>query len=68
MRCPKCGVEAAMMRTRTVAVGDQSPDTQTEIWTVMVYQCRNPGCPQHRKDVGETRHRVYPEENPSSTP
>lgn len=63
MKCPKCGVEAAIMKTRMEADGDKSPDTQTEVWAVQVHQCRNPTCGDYEKDVGETRHRVFPEEN-----
>lgn len=62
MKCSKCAVEAAIMKTRMETTGDQSPDTQTEVWAVMEYQCRNPACGAYGKPVGETRHRVYPEE------
>lgn len=68
MKCPKCGVEAAIMGTKTKATGDQSPKTQTEVWTVLVYQCRNPGCNEFGKEVGESQHKIYPEEIPLSTP
>ena len=61
MQCPKCGVEAAIMNTRTEITGDQSPETQTRVWSVLMYQCRNPACKAFRTDVGETRHLVFPE-------
>jgi hypothetical protein len=62
MKCEKCGLEAVIMRTRMDANGDQSPSTQTEVWAIQTYQCRNPACGECGKDVGETHHRVYPEE------
>lgn len=63
MKCPKCSLEAMITRTRMEADGDKSPDTQTEVWVVQVYQCRNPVCGAFETDVGETHHRVFPEEN-----
>lgn len=62
MQCPKCGLEAVIMVTRMEAKGDQSPETQTEVWAVQVHRCRNPACKEYQRDVGETRHRVFPEE------
>lgn len=61
VKCPRCGVEAAIMGTRTEVTGDRSPETETEVWTVLVYRCRNPNCREYGKDVGETRHRIFPE-------
>lgn len=62
MRCPECGLEAIISYSRTEVEGDKSPDTETRVFTVLEYQCRNPTCPQNGKSVGESKHQTYPEE------
>ena len=61
MNCPGCGVPAVIMRSGTEVTGDRSPDTQTEVWSVLEYHCRNPQCIKCGEDIGETRHRIYPQ-------
>lgn len=61
MNCPKCGVEAAIMTTRTEVMGDDTPEAQTEVFQVLGYQCRNPQCERFERDVGEEKIRIYPE-------
>lgn len=60
MKCPECGVEAWIAHSRTEVLGDDSPDVQTEVHSVLEYQCRNPGCIRHGETVGESRSRIYP--------
>lgn len=61
MNCPKCGVEAAIMASRVEVIGDDSPEKQTEVYQVLVYQCRNPQCDCFERDIGEEKIRTYPE-------
>jgi len=62
LKCPACGIEAEINRTRTEVSGDQSADTETVVDTVLEYICRNPACERFQHNAGETRHRVYPAE------
>lgn len=61
MKCPKCGLEAQINRSKTEVTGDNSPDTETKIFTVLTFVCRNPQCGEHQKQIGEVRHQIYPE-------
>lgn len=63
MRCPSCGVDAAIMHTRTEVEGDTAPEMQTQVFAVLEYQCRNPACERNGEPVGETRHRLFPAED-----
>ncbi len=60
MICDKCGLDASIVTSGTEITGDDSPDTQTTIFTVLTYACRNPHCERYRKQIGQTRHQVYP--------
>ena len=62
MNCPKCGVEAVIMGTAVEVRGDESPATQTEVFEVLKYQCRNPQCPNFEQEVGTVRIKTYPRE------
>lgn len=60
MLCANCGVEAIIGATRTEVVGDESPSTQTEVYEVLSYRCRNPQCPQSGQEIGTERIKIYP--------
>ena len=60
MQCPECKLEAYIMGKSTEVLGDESPETETEVWSVLEFECRNPACQMNGKKVGEVRHRVYP--------
>lgn len=62
MQCPKCSLEAYINSTCTEIEGDDSPQTQTRVYTRMIYHCRNPRCTAYGTSVGEIRHQSYPEQ------
>ena len=66
MQCPTCGVEAVIMGSRYEVEGDQRPDTETKVFSVLEFQCRNPQCPRckSRETVGTVRNLIYPMEPP----
>ena len=44
-----CEVHPLILRSYTEVRGDRSPDTETEVFTVLVMQCRNPSCLSYQK-------------------
>lgn len=66
MICPKCGVEAIIAGTRTEVVGDSSPTTQTEVYEVLSYQCRNAQCTAVGQEIGAEKIKIYPREGGES--
>lgn len=57
MQCPKCRVEARISRAYTAVEGDNSPDTETRIYTVQDFVCVNPQCGEFGRKIEEARHR-----------
>jgi hypothetical protein len=44
MQCPKCSNDLSIYKTGLKVTGDESPDTETKVVTVMRLVCRNPVC------------------------
>ena len=53
MLCPLCKCEMRIGATRTVVEGDNSPDTETKVYTEQDLGCRNTAC-DNRDHVVET--------------
>ena len=53
MRC--CDVDPIIVRSYLKLVDDDTPDTPTQAYTVLVFQCRNPKCPNFGKQWEEER-------------
>lgn len=62
MICPKCGAEAIIAGSRVEVTGDRSWLTKTEVFDVLVYQCRNRRCEANGTAVGEERIKIYDQE------
>ncbi len=62
MICPKCGIEAVIMKSEVVVSGDTSPEEETRVESVLKFHCRNPNCVKYGQEVGESRHQIYPAE------
>lgn len=60
--CPLCKTQLYIKSSKMEVVGDKSPDTQTEVYTVLSQSCRNPVCDNYGKDVAEIRLKQYPKE------
>lgn len=58
MLCPKCNCEMRIAATRTVVTGDDSPDTETQVFTEQDLVCRNRSCPSFEQVVRTVRSRV----------
>lgn len=58
MECPICHLAAMISGTRHEVEGDQSPDTETKVYLVQEFSCRNPQCPSNGKVIGEVKHRL----------
>lgn len=56
MQCPKCRVEARISRAYATVDGDDSPDTETRVFTVQEFECVNPQCGERGRVIGEARH------------
>lgn len=50
MREPCCGVEPQVVRSYNKIIGDNSPDTPTKLYSVLVMACSDPKCPEHGKE------------------
>ena len=55
MLCPRCKTELMIESTRLEITGDESPDTETKVYTVQALVCRNPNCMDHGMTVAENR-------------
>lgn len=61
MICPICGVEAAIKKSAYQVEGDMSPDTQTKVYSVLHFYCRNKSCRMFDKEIGTVRHEIETE-------
>lgn len=48
--CNKCGIESTIVRSYNKVEGDNSPDTPTKLYTVLVMACINPDCSEQGKE------------------
>ena len=55
MNCPRCKTELFIDSSKLEITGDQSPDTETKVFTVQTLSCRNPNCENYLKPVAENR-------------
>lgn len=44
-----CSVDPFVCKTYLRVTGDNSPDTETKVYTVIVYKCINPNCADYGK-------------------
>lgn len=58
MKCPLCDVEAIISNTYMKVEGDKSPDTETKVFTVQEFSCRNKQCSNHGKVIGTLEHQL----------
>ena len=55
MLCPKCKTEMRITNTSTIATGDDSPDTQTNVYFQQDLSCRAPECTNFKKVVHQAK-------------
>ena len=60
MRCNKCGTEAFINFSEIVVEGDESPETETKVFNVAHYLCRNKACSEYGCEVGTDKTQMYP--------
>lgn len=58
MLCPYCNIVTKIERQRVEVEGDESPDTETRVYRILSFVCRNPKCAHHGEEVGETKVRI----------
>lgn len=58
MKCPLCNVEAFINRTYNRVEGDNSPDTETKVYTVQEMSCRNKNCDNYNKVIASVEHQL----------
>ena len=58
MMCPYCNVVTKIERHRVEVEGDNSPDTETRVYRVLDFVCRNPQCAHCGEKVGETKTKI----------
>lgn len=58
MKCSKCGTEAFIKEAEIVVEGDESPDTETKVFNVAHFVCRNPKCTQYGNEIGTDKTRM----------
>lgn len=58
MKCPICDVEAMIGRSYTSVEGDNSPDTETRVFTVQEFWCRNKQCENYGRPIGIKKHQL----------
>lgn len=61
MICPVCGVEAAITRSAYQVEGDTAPDTETKVYSVLHFSCRNKKCRMFDREIGTVRHEMQTE-------
>ena len=49
MLCNKCGLEMQVTDSRNVVSGDQSPEEETRLYTVLTLECKNKQCSAYGK-------------------
>lgn len=62
MLCPKCKCEMRISTTETSVEGDESPLTQTKVYTVQTLCCRNPACENFGRATQTVRTQLYKSE------
>lgn len=55
MKCPLCDIEMSIQRSYTEVTGDDSPDTETKVFTAQEMTCRNKQCSNYGKVVDTVR-------------
>jgi hypothetical protein len=55
-----CGVEPIIKTSNISVEGDNSPNTETKVYTVLVLSCPNENCKEHGKEY-EEKIQTYPE-------
>lgn len=55
MQCPKCKIEAAIVKSGYTTVNDDTPDKETELFIKQEYACRNPACDNYKKVIGTVK-------------
>ena len=58
MQCPLCRVEGIISKTYTTVEGDNSPDTDTKVFTVQEISCRNKNCSNYGKVFDTVKHKL----------
>jgi hypothetical protein len=58
MKCPLCNVEAYIHKTYNRVEGDNSPDTETKVFTVQELYCRNKNCENNGKLIQTVEHQL----------
>ena len=58
MMCPLCGTEMGITAAYQRVEGDESPDTETKVFTVQEMSCRNKQCSNYGKVVETVRHQL----------
>lgn len=61
MICPVCGVEASITRSAYQVEGDTAPDTETKVYSVLHFSCRNKNCRMFGQEIGTVRHEMNTE-------
>lgn len=61
MICPVCGVEASITRSAYQVEGDKAPDTETKVYSVLHFSCRNKSCRMFDREIGTVRHAINTE-------
>lgn len=55
MKCPKCKIEAAIVKSEYITVNDDSPDKETELYLQHEYACRNHACDNFKKVIATVK-------------
>lgn len=50
MICVKCNTDMMIDRTQFIVVGDQSANTETELYNVPIFKCKDTSCSEHDKE------------------
>lgn len=58
MNCPYCKVQTIIKGSRYTVRGDDSPDTETELFLVQELMCRNPQCEHDGEVVQTIEHKI----------
>ncbi len=48
-KCKSCGCELHVKNNRNIVINDDTPDKNTELYTVITLVCENPQCVDFRK-------------------
>lgn len=54
MICESCDCEMRIVGSTIKVTGDNSPDTETKLYRVQTFKCRNKNCPHPQEKVIET--------------